>query len=384
MRPDKEYDAVLDDPPISKKLLQRIEQMLPDITSVEVKYAKTDKSTPRKLVRFDFEGAESPDEIVGEIAQVAFGHAEKSSQAPDHFEAWVKREGKPTVHLRFKIDEFGDMRDDADASEMQVILATAMDFVNSVKAQNADHHAMIKELVTELRMMAAPQKDAMAEMGKIVAASYQQMYYAFSLISQEKAAEREAELSAQKWQEGFELAKEFLPVAVRQHLERNKPDGDEEASDDEDDDGDDGGGGESEDGGSDGEGDDQPKKRTKRGKKPKAALWEACQGFGAALDGPQMAKLRKALTSKQMEWLEKAMSADNDIDAAVAVGHLRKALSSQKMKTKLMNILPFGQIGLLGAILKGAQKVDTSAAAKRKAKTDKPTDDEESVSAEDD
>lgn len=384
MKPDKEYDSPLDDPPISRMLLQRIEQMLPDIQAVEVKYVKVEGATPRKIVRLDMEGNEHPEEIVGEIAQIVLGHAEKTSTAAHHYEAWVKREGKSTIHLRVKIDQFGDMRDETDPSEMQVLLAAAMQFVENAKSQNAELHGMIKDLVVELRMMAAPQKDAMAEMGKIVASSYQQMYYAFSLISQEKAAEREAELSAKKWEDGFDMVKEFFPEAVKQYLGKSKKNDEEEDDDEPDEPETEYGADEDKTPGSGSGKTTKDKKRKGKGKKPKASLWEACQGFGASLDGLQMAKLRKLLSEKQMTWLEEAMAADNDIDAAVAVNHLRKALTSQSMKNKMMNVLPFGTLGLLSAILKGASKVDVSKAAKEKqrkaGKTTKPKDGEESVS----
>jgi len=360
MTPDKDFEIQNEDVSSPRTLIQRLTKLHKDLRRVVLKVVVTASDTPKKVNGIKFDSTcpppESPEDIADLLTQMALDDHDNHQRPPHHYEAWCETAGTGTKNLkyiRFRVDPDSMGGGAVDETELETLMRAAMTFVGEVSTQNKELHQTLLEHSRVLQATTVPYKDALEQMGEITSNAFKQTAYALFLVMDTQRQDRELEIDLEKWKETMGLAKQFVPKAIRQKIQRMMGISDkeeEEAEEEEDETGD-----ENAESSSSDEENGQNGKEKKNVKKTPLSV--GCQAFGASLESQQWPKIRKALKVEDLERFERIINCDEsakDEDLAKKVNLLRKTLDTDKMKLELMKIFTVEQLTLLGEILNRA------------------------------
>jgi len=390
---DKDFEVVADEVAIPRKLADRLAKLHSKLQRVIVRVFRGGSKSPKKVNAFGIarKVGEAPTDEVEEIAEMimhmAYSEAAAKEDAADGYEAMcevdsIKKGGKEPKYIRFKIDEWGEGATfEKDQSEVDTILRAALDFVGKMGEQNSELHEQLLALSKVVQETATPMKDAMREMGNVVAQAYAQLTYALWMQAESSSTTKEAELEAQKWKDGMDILKEFAPPAVQQWMRKKgflaDEDEDDEDDDDETEEEDDETARviEAEGNGKDPnaevvEGKDGKKKGKKKGKKDKKKkkggkkkhkvrttaedkLAAACEAFANLISEKQLERVKAKLTADEFAVFEQILDVDPDDndEAKELVQQLHIMLRDSGKTQKLSGVFRAPQQKLLAKIV---------------------------------
>jgi hypothetical protein len=227
MTPDKDFEISVEEVSPPRPLIQRLTTMHDVLRRVVLKVVLPGQSTPKKINGIKFEKQAppeaSPDEIAELLTQMALDDYDTHDKPPRYYEAWCEIAGekrKSTKYIRFRVDPDTMGAAAIDETEIEVLMRACLTYAQEVSSQNKELHGTLLEHSKVLQEATIPYKDALEQMGEITANAFKQTAYALFLVMDTQRQDKELEIEHEKWKETIGIAKEFVPKAIRQKVER--------------------------------------------------------------------------------------------------------------------------------------------------------------------